>query len=392
MLEKDIRSFLSIALALIILALTGEGQHLCLAQEGNGCSIRIASIFAKSGSGAEENSFNYAVLKLAAKVLNQSGGVIGKRIELIEFDTHSTSIGARKAALDATRAGVVAVIGPSWSSQAMAMATVLQKAGIPMIGTTTTAPEVTLVGDYIFRVCYTDIQQANVLAHFAREHLKARTGAVVTIAGDVYSEGLSAEFIRCFTAQGGNILVQVRYLQSAMDFAKQVEAVQAVLPDFVFLPGYARDSGLFLKQARDRGLSMSFLGGDGWTGLENYTHLNPAQGDNYYVSHWHPKSGTEASQVFVSLLVKEYGDKATRMIDGGNANVFDALGLVVDAIKRAGSAEPVAIRDALAQTVNYSGITGEISFKGSRDPVKPLVVLKMSPTGVVYVRTMEPGS
>lgn len=379
---------MSVALTLTILAIAGEGSHLCFAQDGDGGPIRIASIFAKSGPGAEENSLNYAVLQLAAKVVNQSGGVIGRQLELVEFDTQSTPIGARKAALDAVKTGVVAAIGPSWSSQAMAMASVFQKAGIPMIGTTTTAPEVTRVGDYIFRACYTDIQQASVLARFAREHLKAGTAAVVTIAGDVYSEGLSTEFIRCFSAQGGNVLIQVRYLQNAMDFASQVGAVQAVTPDLVFLPGYARDSGLFLKQARRRGLTMPFLGGDGWTGLENYAHLSPAQGDNYYVSHWHPASDTKASRAFVNLLMREYGDEATRMIDGGNANVYDALGLVVDAVKRAGSAEPAAIRDALAQTEGYSGITGEISFKGSRDPVKPLVVLRISPSGVAYVRTM----
>ncbi len=385
------RIFLCSALTLVMFAFTGGNSYRCLAQTGDEGAIRIASIFAKSGSGAEENSFNYHVLRLAAKVVNQSGGVIGRQIELVEFDTLSTPIGARKAAMDAARAGVSAAIGPSWSAQALIMATVFQKAGIPMIGTTTTAPEVTLVGDYIFRACYTDIHQAKVLARFAHEHLKARTAAVVTIAGDIYSEGLSTEFIKRFAAQGGNVLVQVRYLQSAMNFTDQVETVLSAAPDLVFLPGYARDSGLFLKQARGSGLTMPFLGGDGWTGLENYAPLTPAQGDNYYVSHWHPASGTAASQAFVELMIKEYGNEAVRMIDGGNANVYDALGLVVDAIQRADSADPAEIRDALAHTEHFPGITGEISFKGSRDPVKPLVVLKISTSGVAYLMTMEPG-
>jgi len=352
--------------------------------------VRVGSVFARTGPGAEENSPNYRIVKLAAGKINAAGGVLGRPLEIVELDTMSTALGARQAAHDAVKAGVVAVVGPSWSSQAMAMGPVLQQAGIPMLGATTTAPDVTAIGDCIFRVCYTDALQARVLARFARQDLGAARAVVVTIAGDVYSEGLSAGFTQHFTNLGGVVAGQVRYLQDAMDFTGQIEAVRREAPDLVLVAGYTRDSGLLLKQARGAGLDMPFLGGDGWTALEHYPYLDPAKGENYYVSHWHPDDASPASREFVDLLHREFGPDALESTDAGNANAYDALCLVADAIRRVASAEPAAIRDALAATDGFPGVTGTISFRGSRDPVKPLVVLRITPDSVEFVKKVEP--
>jgi branched-chain amino acid transport system substrate-binding protein len=353
--------------------------------------IRIGSVFAKTGAGAEENSPNYRIVMLAARQINATGGLLGRPVEVLEFDTKSSPLGARQAALDAVSAKVAAVIGPSWSSQAMAMGPVLQEAGIPMIGPTTTAAEVTGIGDFIFRACYTDDLQAEALARFAFDDLLARRVVVVTIAGDVYSEGLSSVFSQRFAARGGTVEKQLRYLQNAMNFEEQVRVIGKTSPDLVFVVGYTRDSGLLLKQARNFGLGMPFLGGDGWTALEHYPYLDPANGENYYVSHWHPDSDSEASRAFVALLLEEFGPEALEMIDAGNANAFDAVGLVANAVRRAGSADPAAIRDALAETENYPGVTGSITFKDSRDPHKPLVVLRITPDKVEFVKKVVPG-
>ncbi len=375
--------------AVVALALSLLMPAICQAQSVE--PIRIGSIFAKTGAGAEENSPNYRIVMLAVNKINAQGGLLGRPIEVVEFDTKSSALGARQAALSAVETKVAAVIGPSWSSQAMAMGPVLQEARIPMIGATTTAPEVTGIGDFIFRACYTDALQAQALARFAFDDLQARRVVVVTIAGDVYSEGLSAAFSERFAAQGGTVEAQIRYLQNAMNFGEQVRIIGQSSPDLVFVAGYTRDSGLLLKQARGAGLSMPFLGGDGWTALEHYPYLDPAKGENYYVSHWHPDSGSEASRTFVGLLLEEFGPDALKTIDAGNANAYDALGLVADAIRRAGSADPVAIRDALAATENYPGVTGSITFKNSRDPQKPLVVLRITPDKVEFVKKVEPG-
>jgi branched-chain amino acid transport system substrate-binding protein len=352
--------------------------------------VTVAAVFARTGHGSLQSLPSYEMVQLAAKMVNDRGGVLGRPIKLLEFDSRSTVLGARWAALQAVQAGVVAVIGPSWSSQAMVMAPILHEAGIPMIATTATAKGLTGLGDYIFRVCYTNDFQAEALARFAYENLEARRAAILTIADDIYSETLSTEFSERFAGRGGRIEIQLRYLQTAVDFAEHLAAVQAASPDLVFVPGYTGDAGLILRQARRLGLTMTFLGGDGWTGIEQYAHLGPLPGDNYHTSHWHPSIDTPSSHTLLNALTAHYGEEALTMMDAGNATEYDALNLLVDAIRRAGSIDRVVIRDALAATKDFPGVSGSISYQGSRDPAKPIVVLRIDSAGAIYVTRMEP--
>ena len=379
-----VTSIFAAAFCCMVLLLAGSG----LAQDSR--SVRIGVVLAQTGPGTEENTFNFRVAGLAAAVANAGGGVLGRPVELVAFDTRSTALGARQAALDAVKAGVVAVVGPSWSSHAMVMGPVLQETGIPMIATTATAVGVTDIGDCIFRVCYTDEHQARALAQFAFEDLQARRVSVATIAGDVYSEGLSDAFISEFARLGGTVLGQSRYLQDSMDFTSEVAALVEEKPDVVLVAGYTRDSGLLLKQARSAGLTVPFLGGDGWTALERYPYLDPANGENFYASHWHQDAGTDAGREFLRLVRTELGEDALGLLDGGIANTYDAVGLVLDAVRRAGSASPAAIRDALAATEEYPGVMGGISFGSSRDPRKSLVILRITPDSVRFVRKVSP--
>jgi len=353
-------------------------------------SILIASIFAHTGLASEENSPNYLMTRLAAKAVNEKGGVLGRQIKLIEIDNQSTAIGSYQAAKKAVEMRVSAVVGPSWSSHAMVMAPVLQLAGIPMIGATTTAPRVTEVGNYIFRACYTNSSQAKALAQFATDDLSARTAAIMVIAGDEYSEDLAAVFQQSFRQLGGRVLLKESYLLSSMDFSKQLKAIQEADPDLVFAPGFARDSGMILVQARNMGLTMPFLGGDGWTALEQYPYIRDLKGENYYVSHWHPTDESPASKAFVSYIRKELGPEAMQHIDTGNPLAYDAMALIADAIRRAGSSDPDAIRDALEQTVNFPGVTGNITFGGFRNPRKPIVILRISGKRVHFVKKISP--
>lgn len=352
--------------------------------------ITIVTMFAHSGIAAEENVPSYRVAAIAAEMINEAGGVLGRKIKLVPLDNKSTVLGARQAARKAVTLGATAVIGPSWSSHAMAVAPILQKASIIMIGTTTTNDRVTRLGDFIFRICYNDTLQSKALAKLAFNDLGARKAAILAIAGDVYSEELSDIFARRFTELGGRVVVRDSYLQSSMDFARQLAGIKAMQPDLVFVPGYARDSGLILKQARNMGLAMPFLGGDGWTALEEYRHLGPAKGDNYYVSHWHSGSDYPGNRRFVKLLTDKLGPDALSKIDAGNPCSYDALLVLADAIRRAGSTDTRAIRDSLLATRNFAGATGAITFAGARDPMKPVVVLKIRPKGVEYLKSVMP--
>ena len=352
--------------------------------------ILIASIFAHTGEAAEQNSPNYLMTRLAALVTNEKGGVLGRRLKLVEIDNKSTAIGSHQAALKAIEAGVVAVVGPSWSSHALAMAPIFQEARIPMIGATTSAPEVTQVGDFIFRACYTNRTQAQALAQLAIGKLHASKAALMVIAGDAYSEDLANQFESEYAKLGGVTIQKERYLLSAMDFEKQLLSIRQSKPDVIVVPGFARDSGLILKQAWSMGIRVPFLGGDGWTALELYPHIGKIAGNNYYVSHWHPENKTPANQEFLRHVRTYLGPDAMKSIDAGNPVAYDAMGLIIDAIKRAQSTDPIAIRDALSQTTNFPGVTGNISFNESRDPQKPLVVLKISGNRVQYEQTIYP--
>ena len=221
----------------IILGMAGQARGESLEP------IRIASVFSATGPLSTQNVWSFSVVRLAAQKVNAQGGVQGRPIELVELDTQSTPLGARQAALEAVQAEVTAVIGPSFSSQAMAMGPVLQEAGIPMVGTNTTAPEVTRIGEYIFRICFTDEFQAKALARFAYDHLKARSVAVLHIVDDLYSEGLSSGFIEMFTALGGKSMVQLPYLLTDTDFSRQISIIKDFGPDLVLLPGHARHGG-----------------------------------------------------------------------------------------------------------------------------------------------------
>jgi branched-chain amino acid transport system substrate-binding protein len=147
---------------------------------------------------------------------------------------------------------------------------------------------------------------------------------------------------------------------------------------------------LILRQARRIGLTIPFLGGDGWTGIEQNTHLGPLPGDNYHTSHWHPAIDTPSSRTLLNVLTGHYGEEALGLMDAGNATEYDALNLLVDAVRRAGRFDRTAIREALAATKDFPGASGTISFRGARDPAKPIVVLRITSAGAEYITRMEP--
>lgn len=375
--------------ALGVWLVCGLGQRVeAVAQDTE--PIRVAAIFSHTGSAAEENTPDYLMPRFAARIINERGGILGRPLELIELDNKSSAIGTVQAAHKAVQMGVVAVVGPSRSSDALAMAPVFEEAGIPMVGTTVTAPSVTRAGEFIFRVCYTDEQQADALVRVAWEELGARRAATINIAGEVYSQGLAERFRRGFISRGGTIVAREEYLQSALDFSDIINSVRQAAPDVVVSPGFARDSGLLLQQARQMGLEMPFMGGDGWTAVEQYPFMKPLTGENYYLSHWHWGKKSPASKGFVRLLKDKMGEDALARVDTGSPCGYDAMMLLADAITRAGTTDPIPLRKALLSTKNYPGVTGTITYNGQRDPQKPLVLLRISGRDVEYVRSIAP--
>jgi branched-chain amino acid transport system substrate-binding protein len=347
-------------------------------------SIKVAAIFAKTSKAALGTELQLNGIRYAIEDVNQKGGLLGKRIELLEFDNKGSAIGSLVAAQEAVKAGVVTVFGANYSSHSLAMAPVLQSAGIPMISNISTNPKVTLVGDYIFRVCYIDPFQGKVLANFAIHDLKAMTAAVLVNVDDQYSEGLAEFFIDNYRQQGGEVLFVQEYLEKSSDFTVFFEKVKEFQPDVVFHPGHTKMSAFVLKQVRENGVNTTFLGGDGWNDSMYKIAGNTIEG-SYYSNHWHPDSTNEKSLQFV----KKYTSRS-REFDSATALAEDCVFLFADAVMRAQSFEPVRIRDAIAATENFQGVTGQISFDKNGDPVKSAVILKFENSKSMYVKTVEP--
>jgi branched-chain amino acid transport system substrate-binding protein len=350
-------------------------------------TIKVAAIFAKSGEAAKPNTLIFYGLRFAAAEINKKGGLLGKTVELIEIDNQSTALGSRAAAEKAVKEGVAAVIGGSRSSYALAMAPVLQAAHIPMISPTATIPELTRTGDYIFRACFIDDFQGMVMAAFAIRELHARTAVVLTNTGNKYSIGLAKVFIDQYRKTGGEILMEGEYLEGVTDFRKLLEQVRRLDPKVVFIPGYGQDTGLIMKTAGELGIKLQYLGGDGWGEELLYQYAGDAAEESYTCSNWNKNSPDTESRRFVETFEKSYG----KILSFSVPLTYDSFLLLADAITRANSVNPSKIRDALAATKVFKGVTGEISFDENRNPrSKPAVILKYEKGATIYVKTFQP--
>jgi branched-chain amino acid transport system substrate-binding protein len=350
--------------------------------------VQIAAIFSITGIAEVHNTPHVQCVKLAVDEINSQGGLLGRPVELIILDNKSSPIGSSMAAKKAVELQVTAVIGAAWSSHSLQMAPVLQKAKIPMITGSSTNPKVTRIGNYIFRTCFIDSFQARTMAHFAYTDLGARTAAVLEIINEEFSLTLAELFISAFQQSGGNVILKESYANNAVDFANILEKVKTLSPNVVYVPGYARDCGLLVKQAVSMGIKTIFLGADGWAGDLMYNFGGNAIEGNYYSAHWHPDVNFPQSVHLQKMYYQKYKSKIPHM----NAPLtYDAFILLADAIRRAGTFDRARIRDALAETKGFQGATGTITIDEYGDPVnKPVVIMKLGKDTPIYFKNIQP--
>ena len=358
-------------LLLIVLQVAVARQAQALAP------IRIAAIFSQTGIAASHNAPLLAMTELAVEEINAHGGLLGRQVELIKLDNKSTPIGATMAAKEAVEMDVAAVVGAHWSSHSLAMAPVLQAAGIPMISPGSTNPDVTLVGNYIFRACFLDSFQGRAMARFAIDDMKARSAVVLRNIDEAYSIMLADYFLKDFQANGGKILADLEYRGDAINFTEGISRIKKLAPDIVYLPGYTRDSGLLIKQARGMGLETAFLGGDAWDEIEKYA--GDAIDGSYQSAPWHPEVPYRRSWDLQKLYREKFGIQISNM---SAPLAYDAVNLLAEAIKNCGSVDGVKIRDALAAIQNFEGATGAISFDDNGDPKNKKVFIIRFQNGV----------
>jgi branched-chain amino acid transport system substrate-binding protein len=272
------------------------------------------------------------------------------------------------------------------SSNSIAMAKVVQPARIPMVTPTSTNPKVTEVGDYIFRVCFIDPFQGFVMAKFARENLKLNKVAVLRDLNSDYSTGLTDVFTRKFTEMGGKIVAVETFNQGDSDFRGQLTAIKRAAPDGLYVPGYYSEVGVIARQARELGLTVPIMGGDGWDSEKLFELGGSAVEGHYFSNHYSSDDPAPRVQKWVSDYKAAYGS----VPDALATLAYDAAGVAIAAMKKAPDLSPTAIRDALAQTKDYPGVAGNITLDSGRNAVKPAVVLKVGKGKFEYVTTINP--
>jgi len=324
---------------------------------------------------------------LAADELNAAGGVLGKRIEfVVEDDRNEASEAASAVSKLITRDHVVALIGENASSRTLAAAPIAQSYGVPIISPSSTNVEVTKKGDYVFRVCFIDSYQGGVLSSFAYRTLNARKAAVLVDARNDYSVGLAAAFRERFEKEGGRIVGEMKYTEGDSDFSAQLTAIRDLQPDVLFVPGYYTDAGLVARQAKSLGLSATLLGADGWDSPKLAEIGGAAVEGAYFSNHYSVDDPSPVGRRFVDAYRKRYRADP----DSIAALSYDAVRLLADAIRRAGSTEGKRVRDALAGTRDFEGVTGRITMDADRNPIKPAVILQVSGGRFRFVTSVAP--
>lgn len=327
---------------------------------------------------------------MAASEVNQNGGINGRQIDIvIEDDKGSPEEAARLTAKLIDEDKVVAIIAGGTSGNSRAAAPKAQSSHIPFISPSSTDPAVTQTGNYIFRACFVDSFQGEVMASFAAKTLKAQKAAILFDFNAPYGRGLTEYFELSFSKLGGRIVAKQSYTQGDADFKGQLSTIRASEPDVIYIPGYYGDVALIAKQARMIGLTQPLLGGDGWDAPELWQLGGDALNGAYISTHYSIDDPSPAIQAFVESYKQRYGNL---LPDAHAALAYDAARLLFDAIARVGSTDSDKLREAMAQTKNFAGVTGVISMDADRNAVKPAVVLKLQDVRSIYQETIQPSA
>ncbi len=348
--------------------------------------VKIGIIAPISGEAATFGESTVNGAKLYFDQVNAAGGVEGMKIVyFVEDDKGNPTEGANAYSKLIDQNKVSAIVGTVMSKVSLAGAPIAQNKGVPMISPTSTNPAVTLVGNFIFRACFIDPFQGFVAAKFAYNDLGKKTAAVIYDSGNDYTKGLAEVFRDEFTKMGGKVTAFESYTAGTSDFNAQLVKIKATNPDVLFIPNYYNDAGLIAKQAREMGIKAIFLGGDGWDSPDLFKIGGKAIEGGFFVNHFSKDSQVPAAKKFVA----DYKAKYNKDPDALAALAYEAAMIVVDAIKRAKSADPKAIRDAMEKT-NLETLTGVVKFDQNRNPVKGAVILECKDGQAVYKASVNP--
>ena len=343
-----------------------------------------------TGDGASFGQSSREGAELAVDELNAAGGVLGRKLRLLVEDDQSKPEEASNAVTKLiTQDKVVAVIGEVASRRTLAAAPISQRYQIPMITPASTNEKVTEVGDYVFRVCFIDPFQGEVLAKFAYNDLKARKVAILRDQAQDYSVGLTDSVAQHFSKLGGQVLPPVSYSSGDADFKAALTRIRSEKPDVLFATGYYSEAAIITRQARELGMTMPILGGDGWVG-DALQNGREALNNTYISNHYSGDNPDPIVQNFVST----YKTRFNRDPDAIAALAYDAIKVLADSLTRAQSTEGPKLRDAIA-AADVPGVTGRLKMNAKRNVDKPAVVQEVTyangKVNFIYKTTINPG-
>ncbi|MFD9624859.1 ABC transporter substrate-binding protein [Peribacillus muralis] len=389
--KKLAGAFLSLTLAAGVLAgCAGSGSSD--KSSGDGDTIKIGVNLELSGGVASYGQSIAEGLELATEEINKEG-IDGKKIKLIKVDNKSEASEATSGAIKLTSQDqVAAIVGAATSTNSIAQVQIAQDNKIPVISPSGTSPEITFskdkLNDYIFRTSFIDPFQGTVAANFATNEIKAKSAAIYIDSASDYSKGLADAFKEQFEKNGGKIVAEEAYIAKDTDFRSTLTRLKSDKPDFIFLPGYYEEAGLIVKQARETGLDVPFMGGDGWDSPKLVEIAGAKALNNTYITN-HYSSGDPDKKIqnFVSAFKAKYKDKSP---DAFNALGYDTGYFLADAIKRAGSADSTKIKEALEKTKDLQLVTGTFTLDEKHNPIKSATILEFKEGKQVFNTKINP--
>ncbi len=354
----------------------------------SGNEIVIGHVASMTGDTATFGTSADEGIRLALEEIN-SKGVLGKKIRVITEDDRSMADEAKTAANKLiTRDHVVAILGEIASSRSIAIAPVCEDSKIPMLSPGSTNPKVTKGYEYVFRNCFIDPFQGTAMAKFAMNDLKLKKFAVLYPVNSDYGVGLRDYFKAAVAKMGGQIVEDVAYTEkSDVDFRGQLTKIKNANPEAIFVSGYYTEAGLIAQQARELGINVPLLGGDGWDSEQTIKIGGKAIEGCYLTNHYSTEDTRPEVQKFVSSYKAKYNGKTP---DAMAILGYDAVRIMADAITRAGSTDGAKIRDALAATKDFPGASGITTIDKDHNATKSIVVLKIDKGEFRYAATVKP--
>ena len=358
------------------------------AATANADVIKIGVFEPLTGANGAGGNDELEGIKLANKLYPT---ILGKKVELVVVDNKSDKVEAANAAMVlAQKEKVNAVLGSWGSSLSMAGGPIFAEAKIPAVAVSATNPNVTKGNEHYFRVCFLDPFQGTVGATYAFNTLKAKKVAIIREVSTDYSVGLAKFFVDQFTKLTGDaqaVVATADYNTGDQDFTAQLTNIKKANPDVIFAPGNYTESALIIKQARALGITAPFIGGDTWD-IDSFLQVGGPAVEGAVVSTFFANDVpiNKTSEDFLKAYREEFKKEPSAYAALG----FDGYRVVLDAITRAGSADPQKIRDALAQTKGFEGAAGEITINANRDADKPAVFKQVKDGKFVFLSTVKP--